>query len=541
MAAVIAAVLVLGSLAVWVGRRRRVAAVLGDRDLVVRLLGTDLDRVPLARIACVALAAAMLAGAAVLVPGGGDDAAPRASAVVLVLDASTSMLARDVEPHRLALVREAARTIARAAEGTPVGIVAFAGRAYALAPPTADPGAVELYVDALDPSGVPQTGSSLVAAVRQGLGLLAAMPEPGAGAIVLISDGDVVDDPGDLLEASDIARRAGITIHTLGVGTAEGGRVPRLAAPGARPDGYLTTADGAPVVSRLLEGPLRSLAGRTGGVYERLGAGAGPARVVAALGAGGFGGATEPPRPGLAGWLVGAALALLLLDGAAAWRRGLTVGLLIVLGACDRPDPAERFAAGDYAGAAAGYAARLSAHPADLVAHYDLGATLLRMREFDAARPHLEAAAREGTGAARRWGAYNAGNTDLEPVFADRSTPNGADRLRRAIQAYRYALRIDPSDADAKWNLELALRLLRDQPENPPPSGGGGAGGGGGGGGGAGGGLGRPNPQPLPGGAGGEPALDRAEAERVLDRAEMEEAGRQREALARPQPSRISH
>lgn len=265
------------ALAVWgyVRRRRAVGSRLGDRLLLARLAGEDLLAVPWRRVVPVLLAGVLL-GAALLDPRWGEatEGAPvRGGAVVLVLDASSSMLVEDLPPNRLEAERAAARELLRSLPGTPAAVVVFAGRAYALVPPTVDRGALDLYLEALHPSMVTQSGSSLAAAVRQGVGLLAAGDaDPSAGALVLVSDGDAREGPEELREAVALARRAGVRIHTLGAGTAAGAPVPDIDLATGERLGVKREPGGEVAVSRLNEELLREVAASSGGSYAALSA-----------------------------------------------------------------------------------------------------------------------------------------------------------------------------------------------------------------------------------------------------------------------------
>lgn len=325
---VAAVLVVLLGLGLYVRRRRGVAAALGDPALLARIGGDDLRAVPWGRVAAVAGAAVALA-VALTDPRGGDPegAVARTGTVVLVLDASSSMLAADTPPSRLERERQAARALALALPGSPIGVIAFAGRAYAVAPPTRDPGSIELYLEALHPDMVTQTGSSLAAAVRQGLGMLVAGDASAGGALVVISDGDTDEDPDALHEAVALAARAGIPIHVLGAGTAGGAQVPAIDFESGRVNGVLRDAAGDPIVSALDEALLRDVAQRTGGTYLPL-AGPDAAEKVATrivempVRAGGSladpGALTSP----LYAWFALLAFALLSLEAAAFLRRG---------------------------------------------------------------------------------------------------------------------------------------------------------------------------------------------------------------------------
>lgn len=311
----------------YVRRRRRVSGLLGDGPLVALLAGSDLRRVPWLRAGLVFVAAGLLA-AALADPrwGTASEAAGRETGpVALVLDASTSMLVEDVGASRMEVERALARAIVGELPGTPVGVVVFSGRAYALSPPTVDPGAVALYLEALDPQIVTQSGSSLAAAIRQGVGLLAlAASEGPAGSVVLLTDGDVAEDEETVAEAASLARRAGVPVHVVGVGSAEGGPVPGFDPATGSPRDFIRDAGGAVVESRLREETLRDIARTSGGEYVAWSDDDAVRRVVAALRRGGAeegGGAEVPGAPRYA-WFALPALVLLAVEPLARRRQG---------------------------------------------------------------------------------------------------------------------------------------------------------------------------------------------------------------------------
>jgi tetratricopeptide (TPR) repeat protein len=196
-----------------------------------------------------------------------------------------------------------------------------------------------------------------------------------------------------------------------------------------------------------------------------------------------------------------------------------------------------RIEAGDHRGAAAEYRALLADEPSSQLLRYNLGTSLLRGAEHDSARAHLEAAARGADPEIRFRAHYNLGNVDLEPAYGAEPSPERREALLRAVAGYREALLLRSADTDAKWNLEVALRLLRE--DDPPAAGGGGGEGGGGG---ADEDRGRPDPEPAPGDEGGpSPAMSPERAEQILAAAERRELGVQREKLQKQQPPRIAH
>lgn len=217
-------------------------------------------------------------------PEGGNE-------TVLVLDASNSMLARDVEPSRLEAQRQVARSLASRLPGK-VAVVYFAGRGYVLSPLTTDINAVQMFVDAVRPASVGRGGSSLAAGLTQAMDLLAGGEEDARSAIVVLSDGEeTVGQPTE--ETIERAVQSGVAIHTIGIGTAEGASIPlsRDAAldPGAtfnrrRGEQFLRGPDGEIVITKLEENALRTIAGETGGHYM-LGTSSNIGQLVADLGA----------------------------------------------------------------------------------------------------------------------------------------------------------------------------------------------------------------------------------------------------------------
>ncbi|HEX8358805.1 MAG TPA: hypothetical protein VF613_01705 [Longimicrobium sp.] len=214
---------------------------------------------------------------------------------------------------------------------------------------------------------------------------------------------------------------------------------------------------------------------------------------------------------------------------------------LLLLAGC-RETPHAQYRRGEVRPAAEAYARAVQEGDTSAVARYNLGTALLRLRSFDEARPNLEgAAAVPGAPRPLRERAhYNIGNTELEPALADTSrSKERRARLRRAVAQYQRALLIDPADGDAKWNLELALRLLA---QDPPSGGGGGGGGQDSGGGGED--DDQQDPEPAPGppqptrsSAGtGDPDLSPSAAERILSNAERGERELQRRKLRQAPP-----
>jgi Ca-activated chloride channel family protein len=234
-----------------------------------------------------------------------------------VLDASNSMLAEDVRPSRLQREREAARALIDQLPGSRVALVAFGGTGHVLAPLTADGAALHLYLDALSPEIVNQSGTSLYSALRNALALLGPAGPGGApGSIVLVSDGEALDPPRLVDLSVEDARRRGVPIHTVGIGTAAGAPVPDYDELTGRRTGFKTEMNGAVAVSRLDEATLRRIATETGGTYH----GGTDARSISMLAAAAARGGRAARVPGQSlpdnryAWPLALALALIAAD-----------------------------------------------------------------------------------------------------------------------------------------------------------------------------------------------------------------------------------
>lgn len=212
-----------------------------------------------------------------------EEVTPGSLETVLVLDASNSMLAEDVAPSRAAQQRAIARRLVAEIDGR-FGVVYFSGGGYVLSPLTEDRGAALMFAESVDPSLVGRGGTSLPAGLVQGLAVLGGGAPGAPRAMLLLSDGESTVETDELDAVLASAEAAGVPIHVVGFGTAEGGRIPMPVRrigdplesaeravprpdPGAGGRSWLRDAEGQPVVSRLEESVLRRVAAATGGLY----------------------------------------------------------------------------------------------------------------------------------------------------------------------------------------------------------------------------------------------------------------------------------
>ncbi|MFZ2339820.1 MAG: VWA domain-containing protein [Bacteroidales bacterium] len=183
--------------------------------------------------------------------------------VIIALDVSNSMLAEDIQPDRLTRAKQAISRLVDNLSNDKIGLIVFAGDAYTQIPITTDYISAKMFLSTIGPDMVPKQGTAIGAAIR----LAARSFTPGEGksrAIIIITDGENHEDE-PLAEAEEAAK-AGIVIHTIGIGSSEG--VPIPVSTGGRKD-YLKDQDGTTVITRLDEEILKKIAVTGGGNYIR--------------------------------------------------------------------------------------------------------------------------------------------------------------------------------------------------------------------------------------------------------------------------------
>lgn len=270
----LAAVPLLAGFWWWTRRRKRLTAVRLPSVALIRaaLPARSLWR----RRVAVGLfgAGLVLTGVAVARPHAALAVPVESSSIVLAIDVSGSMCTTDVEPNRLVVAQDAAKSFVEAQDGR-VGLVAFAGFAGLLVPPTTDTGrltgaidrlqtwrgtaigmAIMLSIDAIAETNpkVAPTGVEVAGGGR---------PELQPDVIVVLTDGaNTRGVPPS--EAAELAAARGIRVYTIGFGTDQ--PAPLVCDPGqVDPSGGF----GRGWNQEIEEGTLIEVAELTGGAYYR--------------------------------------------------------------------------------------------------------------------------------------------------------------------------------------------------------------------------------------------------------------------------------
>jgi len=239
----------------WRGHRQQGWRGAVDAHLLPHLLEPGRGRAWL-RVAGVSLAWA-LAVVALSGPGWAQEEQPHwesRAPLVIALDLSSSILAPDLPPTRLAQARAKIATLLRERQGGEVGLVAWAEDAFTVAPLTADAGNIALFLDALAPDVMPVDGHRPERAITHAATLLHQAGFERGDILLVTGEADA-----EVRGVASAVAAQGYRVSVLGVGSA-GGAMYRDAAGTMQP-------------TRLDEAALRALAAAGGGRYATLGVG----------------------------------------------------------------------------------------------------------------------------------------------------------------------------------------------------------------------------------------------------------------------------
>lgn len=252
-------------------RRRRLLERLGSHTLLARMAASVSVPRKVLRAAYVVTAVALLVLALARPQAGGRAKLERQPGLDLVvaLDFSKSMLAKDIYPSRIERAKRELERLMDRLSGDRVGLVAFAGETMTY-PPTTDYAAVKLFWRDLGPADMPVGGTAIGRALTASIELLARVRTRGgegrSQVILLLTDGE--DTESEPLAAAEEAAKQGILIFTVGIGSRSGELIPHVGEDG-EVTGYLKDREGKYVTSRLAEDLLSQIAAKTGGEYLR--------------------------------------------------------------------------------------------------------------------------------------------------------------------------------------------------------------------------------------------------------------------------------
>ncbi|HAL46927.1 MAG: VWA domain-containing protein [SAR202 cluster bacterium] len=265
----LAAILPVSIIAVlWAARRRRDDLTkIGNPRLVARLSSTINYTGRRVKVGLWLMALALIV-VAMARPVWGSQVATveqQGSQVMIALDISMSMLAEDIKPNRLERAKLEIAEIMQRLDGDELGLVVFSGAAFVQFPLTFDFATARGFVQDADPGMISRQGTVLSDAIRVAVRGFDDQ-RPGQKAVIVITDGE--DQEGDPIAAAAEAAADGIKVHTVGMGTPQGGPIPE---PGTSNGAtrYKSNRDGQTVLSSLNEEILRQIADAGDGFYFR--------------------------------------------------------------------------------------------------------------------------------------------------------------------------------------------------------------------------------------------------------------------------------
>ncbi len=401
--------------------------------------------------------------------------------IIVALDLSRSMGAADVGGSRLHLAKRLAWQLASARAGDRIGLVIFGGAGFLQLPPTSDLAAFQLFLDAASPDDIGDPSTNILAGLKVAeRALRREGTAVGSRAVILLTDGE--RSQGAIDPILDLYSKAKLPVFAVGIGTAEGARVPNDSGDVTGP--WHVDDIGRPIISKLDEEVLKAIALASGGSYARFDDRAAletmskallnlEARTLATQPA------TEPNERYQ--WPLFVAIALLLADSLLGLPKAkrpaphpgitrqpsarptgpmLATGAVIVLGllSCtsaqrDVARGQQLYDKGKYLEAYEAYQNVLRQQGGSDV-RYNAGNSLYRLKQYSEAVKMYRDALGGANDKLRGQTYFNMGNAFVRAA-EDANALSGY--LERADDAYEEALRLNPDDKDAKWNLEIAL------------------------------------------------------------------------------------
>ncbi|OQY47691.1 MAG: hypothetical protein B6240_05595 [Desulfobacteraceae bacterium 4572_87] len=414
--------------------------------------------------------------------------------ILVAVDTSRSMLAKDVKPNRLERSKFGIMDFVSKLQGDRVGLLPFAGTAFLMCPLTLDYDAFGNSLDALDTDIIPQGGTDLAGAIYEAEATL--NNDANHKILILVTDGE--DLEGEALTAATEAKKRGLTIFTIGVGTPSGELIPL--APGGRDGAFVKDETGRPVKSRLDENMLQKIAEATGGRYEPLGQQAEGLEAIYRENL------SLIPKHDLQErmqqvpierfqWPLMAALVLLLMEfaisdrkrnrkpfpviktayrripkaGRAAGVASLAVLLLLTIvllgyrGAHASPGNAETaYKAGNFDQAVLGYRSETLKNPEDPQLKFNLGTAAYKGKQYPEALASFKKALNASDINLQNQSYYNMGNTLYrQGEGTEKQNPQQTiQHWEASIEAYENALKLKPEDQDAGFNRDFVKKRL---------------------------------------------------------------------------------
>lgn len=390
---------------------------------------------------------------------------------LICMDISNSMLAQDVTPSRLDRCKMMVENLVDNFTDDKIGLIVFAGDAFIQLPITSDYVSAKMFLADIQPSMIATQGTDIALAISKAQNSFT--QEEGIGkAIIVITDGE--DHEGGAIEAAKDARKKGMRVYVLGVGSAGGAPIPDGNG------GYMKDRGGNTVMTHLNQEMCRQIAQAGGGAYIHVDNNSDAQRQLdnelAKLSK------KETESTIYSDYdeqfqAVGILVLLLLIVELCLLecknpllknvrffkgKRKYTAAVMLMLIFMSAQAQSDRnsiregnrlFRSGKFAESEVSYRKAMEKNPRNPQAAYNLGNALFAQRKDSAAVVAYQSGVQLETSKIRKaMGYHNIGVVcQSHKMFAE------------AIEAYKNALRLNPKNDQARYNLELCKRQQKNQ------------------------------------------------------------------------------
>ena len=392
---------------------------------------------------------------------------------LIAMDISNSMLAEDVTPSRLDRCKMMVENLVDNFTDDKIGLIVFAGDAFIQLPITSDYVSAKMFLADIQPSMIRTQGTDIALAIRKAQNSFTQEENIGK-AIIVITDGE--DHEGGAVEAAKEARKKGMRVYVLGVGSDGGAPIPDGNG------GYMKDRSGNTVMTRLNQDMCRQIAQAGGGAYIHVDNNSDAQRQLdnelAKLAK------KETESTVFSEYdeqfqAVGILVLLLLiaelcilecknplLRNVRFFKRkrryssAMTLLMLLTAMAANAQNDRDyiregnrNFRSGKFAEAEVSYRKSIEKNPRNPQAAYNLGNALFAQKKDSAAVVAYESGVQLETSAIRKsMGYHNMGVVcQSHKMFSE------------AIEAYKNALRLNPKDDEARYNLEICKKQQKNQ------------------------------------------------------------------------------
>ena len=390
---------------------------------------------------------------------------------IIAMDISNSMLAEDVTPSRLDRTKMMVENLVDNFTDDKIGLIVFAGDAFVQLPITSDYVSAKMFLSEIEPSLIATQATDIATAINMAANSFT--QQQGVGkAIIVITDGE--DHEGGALEAAKAAKKKGMRVYVLGVGSDKGAPIP------LGNGDYMKDRTGNTVMTKLNEEMCRQIAEAGGGAYIHVDNNTNAQRQLDSE-------LAKLSKKEMQSTIYSdydeqfqafgiIAIILLILEicilesknpiarrlnifGRKQRTTTLIIALLVASASFAQNDRRyitqgnKLFRSGQFDKAEVAYRKAIEKNPRNPQAHYNLGNSLMAQKKDSAAVQSFQKSTELETSKIRKAMAFhNMG------VVCQQHKMYG-----EAIEAYKNSLRLNPKDDATRYNLELCKRQQRNQ------------------------------------------------------------------------------